>query len=437
MNFELVFTYMTFKKYILISFLLSVAFTLQAQKDKTLRYENYVYEENIRTVLLYQTSTKDPMPVLAMGAKDKLTLMFDELGNENDYYQYKFIHCNSDWTPSDLQPMQYLDGNMFANIDNYKYSNNTYIKYVNYRLEFPNVDTKPKLSGNYLLVVYRNFNEKDIILTRRFYVLDAKIGLSGTVLPATRPDYRFNRQEVDFVANTKNYLVVNPFQDTRVVIMQNYWQDNAITDLKPQFVNGQDLTYNYEEENVFGGINEFRFFDTRSLRFASINVQKKFFENDVYHAVLNSDEPRAFKRHVNIIDYNGKRVIANKDGNNGDIDGDYTWVYFTLENPNPFPDSVYLMGGLTDWRIQDEFKMTYNPEIKAYQGKALLKQGFYDYIYVTKPKDTSLLPETTFTEGNYMNTENDYYIFYYVRNQFLDYHELLGFKRLNSSTTKK
>lgn len=428
---------MSFKKYIFFSLFTCFTFLADAQDEKKLKYENYIYEEDIRTVLLFQSSSKDPIPVLSLNANDQLTLVFDELGTENDYYQYSFVHCNSDWTPSDLQPMQYLAGNMFGNINNFKYSNNTYIKYVNYQLEFPSSEMKPKVSGNYLLKVFRNFDDKDIVITRRFFVLDTKIGISGTVLPATRPDYRFNRQEVDFVANTKSYTVINPFEDTKVVIMQNYWQDNAITGLKPQFVNGSSLTYNYEEENVFGGINEFRFFDTRSLRFASINVQKKFFENGVYQTVLSADEPRAFKRHVNIIDFNGKRVIANKDGNDGDIDGDYTWVYFTLTNPSPFPDSVYLMGGLTDWRIQEEFKMTYNPEIKAFQGKALLKQGFYDYIYVTKPKKEGELPETTFTEGNYMNTENDYYIFYYVRNQFLDYHELLGFQRLNSSSTKK
>ncbi len=428
---------MFLKKYILFSLITCFVFLANAEDVKKLKYENYIYEEDIRTVLLFQSSTKDPIPVLSLAANDKLTLVFDELGTENDYYQYSFVHCNSDWTLSDLQPMQYLDGNMFGNINTFQYSNNTYIKYVNYQLEFPTSEMRPKLSGNYLLKVYRNFDEKDIIITRRFFVLDAKIGISGTVLPATRPDYRFNRQEVDFVVNTKNYTIINPFEDTKVVIMQNYWQDNAITGLKPQFVNGSSLTYNYEEENVFAGINEFRFFDTRSLRFASINVEKKFFENGVYQLVLNTDEPRSFKQYINLIDFNGKRVIANKDGNNGDIDGDYTWVYFTLESPNPFPDSVYLMGGLTDWRIQEQFKMAYNPKIKAFQGKALLKQGFYDYMYVTQPKKEGELPETIFTEGNYMNTENDYYIFYYVRNQFLDYHELLGFQRLNSSSTKK
>jgi len=250
---------MFLKKYILFSLITCFVFLANAEDVKKLKYENYIYEEDIRTVLLFQSSTKDPIPVLSLAANDKLTLVFDELGTENDYYQYSFVHCNSDWTLSDLQPMQYLDGNMFGNINTFQYSNNTYIKYVNYQLEFPTSEMRPKLSGNYLLKVYRNFDEKDIIITRRFFVLDAKIGISGTVLPATRPDYRFNRQEVDFVVNTKNYTIINPFEDTKVVIMQNYWQDNAITGLKPQFVNGSSLTYNYEEENVFAGINEFRF----------------------------------------------------------------------------------------------------------------------------------------------------------------------------------
>lgn len=412
-------------------------FVLAGDDDKTLRYENFVYEERIQTVLLFQESSNDHMPVLGLGADDKLLLLFDQLGTENEYFQYTFVHCNSDWTPSDLQPMQYLEGNMFDNIESFQYANNTYIKYVHYSLSFPNEKIKPKLSGNYLLKVFRNFNEGELILTRRFYVLDNKIGITGTAAPATRPDYRFNKQEIDFSANTKNYLVINPFQDTRVVIMQNYWQDNAITNLKPQFVNGQDLIYNYEEGNVFGGINEFRFFDTRSLRFASMNVDKKYFFEGSYHARLIPGEVKAFKRHVNLIDYNGKRVVENKDGNNGNVDGDYAWVYFTLQSEVPFPDSVYIMGELTDWRIQEQFKMTYNFANKAYEGKALLKQGFYDYMYVTKSQNPAELPETTFTEGNYFDTENDYHIFYYVRNQFLDYHELLGFKRVNSNTSRK
>lgn len=425
------------KAFLLIFGFVPAMLALAGDDDKTLRYENFIYEENIQTVLLFQESSNDHMPVLGLGADDRLTLLFDQLGTENEYFQYTFVHCNSDWTPSDLQPMQYLEGNMFDNIESFQYANNTYFKYVHYRLSFPNEKIKPKLSGNYLLKVYRNFNEGELILTRRFYVLDSKIGITGTAAPATRPDYRFNKQEIDFTANTKNYLVINPFQDTRVVIMQNYWQDNAITNLKPQFVNGQDLIYNYEEENVFGGINEFRFFDTRSLRFASMNVDKKYFFEGAYHTRLIPDEIKAFKRHVNLIDYNGKRVVDNKDGNDGNIDGDYTWVYFTLKSEVPLPDSVYVMGELTDWRIQERFKMTYNHANKAYEGKALLKQGFYDYMYVTTPQNPAELPETTFTEGNYFDTENDYHIFYYVRNQFLDYHELLGFKRINSNTSRK
>lgn len=428
---------MQIKKYILLLlFPLSILELMAVDSTKNLRYENYIYENDIKTVLLFQASSGDQMPVLAMGSGDKLTLSFDQLGNRNEYFQYTFVHCNSNWEPTDLQANQFLDGAMFDNINKFQYSNNTYVKYVNYNLEFPTENMKPKISGNYLLKVFRNFDENDLVLTRRFFILDNKLSIDGTARPATSPNYRFNRQEVDFMVNAKNYLIINPFQDAHVVLIQNYWQDNAIRGLKPLFVNGHELTYNYEEENVFGGINEFRFFDLRSLRFVSPNVQRKVFENGQYTAQLIEDEIRGFKRHISIIDYNGKRVIENKDGSNGNMDGDYAWVQFTLLSENVLPDSVYIMGELCDWRIQEEFKMSYHPGQNAYKGRVLIKQGYYDYIYVTAPKNQGELPETSFTEGNYFDTENDYYIFYYVRNQFLDYHELLGFKRINTNTER-
>ena len=48
----------------------------------------------------------------------------------------------------------------------------------------------------------------------------------------------------------KNVQIQNPYEQVKVVLMQNYRWDNAITGLKPRYVNGSLLDYNYEEENV-------------------------------------------------------------------------------------------------------------------------------------------------------------------------------------------
>jgi hypothetical protein len=138
---------------------------------------------------------------------------------------------------------------------------------------------------------------------------------------------------------------------------------------------------------------------------------------------------------VQYTDFNGKRVIANKDmKTDGSFDGDYAWVYFSFSSPSELRSGdVYILGEMTDWRAQDEFRMSYNFSLKRYEGKAKLKQGYYSYLYVTHNPQTGAL-ETVETEGNYMETENDYYIYAYCRNQSFDYDELIGFEKFNSST---
>lgn len=108
-------------------------------------------------------------------------------------------------------------------------------------------------SGNYILKVFRNFDEEDILLTRRFMVVDIQTKISSTIKSATVPEFRFSHQEVDFSVNYLGFDIPNPFLDVNVTILQNNSWNNAITNLKPQFVNNNELSYNYENENSFSG----------------------------------------------------------------------------------------------------------------------------------------------------------------------------------------
>lgn len=415
------------------SILLSVFFSLNSALAKELVYDNHIYEDQIKTVLLYVPGTNYPVPVIKLNSSDKLHLSFDEFTNNNDYYQYTLVHCDANWKPTNLRPLEYMQpGNLFTNIDQFKFSNNTYKRFVHYDAFFPSKDVAPKISGNYLLKVYRNFDESDLIITRKIFVLDNKATFTTNIQPATLPDVRFSKQEVDFSFKLNNYQVIDPFNDLKVVVSQNNRWDNAITNLKPQFIVGNEYTYNYERENLFDGTNEYRFFDFRSLRFFSQNVESKYFD-EINHLVLRREEKRGATRHLEYIDFNGKRVIANKDGqNDGSFDGDYAWVYFSLSAPQRFRmGEVYIFGELSDWQVKEEFRMTYNESKLQYEGKAILKQGYYSYLYVTENEVTGAL-ETVETEGNYMETENDYYLYVYCRNQSFDYDELIGFGRFNT-----
>lgn len=398
-----------------------------------IQYANVSYESSIKTVLLSQKGSFERFPAIDLGSEQQLSLQFDELMPENDNYQYTIIHCSSDWQLSNLKPNEYIRGNMFENINEYSFSTTTFQVYTHYQVDFPSADLKPKLSGNYIIKVYRNFDENDIILTRRFMVVDDKFIITPSAKIATNPNERFSSQELDFTVNIGDNSVPNPLIDVKATLMQNLRWDNAIFDLKPRFINGKILDYNYENGNVFLGGNEFRYFDIRNLRFLSFNVRTKYMEGNLKHAVLYRDATRVSQTYLQTIDFNGKMVVDNRDNAvKGEIESDYAAVHFSYVSDKLEKD-VYVFGELSDWQMKDEFKMEWNEKSQEYEKTIMLKQAYYNYFFVTA--DTKNAADLKLTEGNHSNTENDYHVMVYNKNQFMQYDELLGTIHCNS--TKK
>lgn len=394
------------------------------------QYINTAYESSIKTVILTQSGSYERFPAIDLNSNQQLHLQFDEMMPESDNYQYTYIHCTSDWQPSPLKPNEILNGNLFENITDYSFSTTTFQTYTHYNIYFPTADMKPKLSGNYILKVYRNFDENDIILTRRFMVVDDKFVISPSARIATNPGQRFTSQEIDFSVNMGENTVPNPMFDVKATIMQNLRWDNAIFDLKPRFINGKILDYNYENGNVFLGGNEFRYFDIRNLRFLSYNVRRKYDENNIKNAVLYPDATRMTLPYLQTIDFNGKIVVDNRDGGvKGEIESDYASVHFTFVSDKLEKD-VYIFGELSDWQIREEFKMEWNAKSNQYEKIMSLKQAYYNYYFVTKDENNQA--DLRYTEGNHSNTENDYHIMIYNKNPFMQYDELLGTIHCNS-----
>ena len=399
-------------------------------------YDNTCYDDKVATVILQKNiGIYDPLPVLNLGSTESLKLSFDMLDPQNEFLNYSIIHCNRNWMPSDLQPMDYVNGNTMGEITDYKFSTNTYQTYTHYSLNFPTEEMTITKSGNYILKVFRNFDEEDILLTRRFMVVDIQTKISSIIKSATVPEFRFSHQEVDFSVNYLGFDIPNPFLDVNVTILQNNSWNNAITNLKPQFVNNNELSFNYENENLFPGTNEFRFFDIRSLRFFSNNVIKKYIDS-VQNVVLRPEESKAYLNYVRWIDYNGKRDIFNSDGMNLVEDGDYALVHFNFKSNNlEDMGEIFVYGELTDWQLKDEFKMTFSPELNMYTCPVLLKQSYYNYHFILRGKDGKI--DYSFTEGNHQETENDYTILVYHKNVFYGYDEIIGLGSRNSNTLKK
>lgn len=427
---------MNFHKLYLISYLLlfifSVRHTASATNDsnKTLEYFDKIYENNIKTAILFHADDIKATPLypssISIFQRIPLVLKFDELyTDEADYYKAKIIHCNLDWSPSNLSELQYLfEYNEFS-IDEYEFSMATKVPYTHFTFPVPKV----KLPGNYLLVIYRDGNEEDIIISKRFIVYDQKVKIIGDIGLSTGVVQRRSNQQIEFIIDYAMFQISNPYIDLHVVLKQNHRWDNAIYDLKPTMIKEDISQLDYRHfnfENNFKAGNEFRFFDIRSIHFGGRNVEKTNISETQIDAYLYFDKSRGTEPYSIINDLNGGFVIENSEGNNDFLESDYINVHFILDLNENINEDIYLCGKFTDWRYEDNNKMKFIDVSGIYICNLLLKQGLYDFIYCIPGNREN----PTMIEGNHYETKNEYEIIVYYKDPVLNTDVIIGYVKL-------
>ncbi len=410
-----------------LALLLLLAVAGYAQQDSTaeyyrenyLRNADYVYKNNIKTVLLYKEGFEMSKPVVTLNSDDRLVLSFDDLDADYKRYEYTIVHCDANWEVSDLVPLDYLESFTDDYNDDYQYSVNTMQSYTHYTKTLPNDVIKWRLTGNYLLKVYVEDNPDDVIFTRRFFVVDEKVSVFARVSMTTDVAERNHMQEVRFSINTTGITVTDPYHEIHVTLQQNGRWDNAITDLQPRLITGNELVYDQDQVNVFNGGNEYRYFDIKSLRYNSFRIQSIEYTPDKgYQVYLYPDKVKRKDVFENVQEsINGKFLIKTEDMNNSEIESEYANVHFFLPYKTPLiQGKLYLMGGLTYWQFLREAELKYNFDKGGFEGSMLLKQGFYNYHYILLPNN-SRRGDVTLIEGNFFDTNNEYtfYIYYHPR----------------------
>ena len=187
------------------------------------------------------------------------------------------------------------------------------------------------------------------------------------------------------------------------------------------------LDYSFDNgTNLFDGLNEFRRFDLKSIRFLSEKIRELSFDDTMYFAKLWDSDKRTFKEYVNDGDINGKFLLKTDDGPNVATYGEYVTVKFFLPYEAPIVEgNLYVAGGFNGWQYCPENKMKYNFRRKGYEAAILFKQGYYNYMYVMLPNH-STVGDATWVEGNHSQTLNTYTILVYHRSRSELYDELIA-----------
>jgi hypothetical protein len=195
-------------------------------------------------------------------------------------------------------------------------------------------------------------------------------------------------------------------------------------------VQGSRLIYDYEDGNLFPGGNEFRNFDTKSLRYRSLQVGEIHSLTNGWEVVLIPDRSRRYMRYTTRSDIDGRFLVKTDDYTDDRLEADYTWVQFSLLHDRPLVNgNVYVMGGLTDWNLIPSNKMEYNYRDARYELRLLLKQGFYDYQYVFLEDGTDVADVSIF-EGSHSVAGNYYTIYTYYRKPGDIFDSLIGIQHV-------
>lgn len=398
--------------------------------------ENTVYSDNIKTVEMYRAGWKLSNPVLNLGEDAQLLFTFDDLVDEAKDYYYTIYHCDRDWQISKISQQEYLESFMDFPINDFEYSINTTVRYINYMLALPNDDVPIILSGNYALVVFDRDNPDQPIITWRFYVVEPRTTISARIRRATHDPVNGANQEVDFIVDHNGFTIEDPNSDIKTVVTQNNRTDNAITNLTPLYIRNGILEYDYSMENVFPGGNEFRYFEIRGIKYPGEGVENVGYYDPLYHATLLTHRIRKIRPYTYYQEMNGNYFVEALNKEYPDVEADYQFVHFTLPMAQPpLGGGVYVFGKLSNWECTKTNRMQWNFERNQYELTLLLKQGYYNFTYAYKDNDSKLVkPENL--EGSHHETENEYQIYVYYGKITDKYDRLIGYKKFNSLTSR-
>jgi len=391
-----------------------------------LEYRNRIYNDQIHTINFHKGGSSAGLPIINLGGGVKLELTFDDFSMKVEDLNYRIVHCDDEWNPTPIQYFQYITGIEEPFINDYTFSTAFNQSYVQYKLYLPNEEIRFRISGNYLVYVYRNGDPTKLLLSHRFYVTEDKVQLKATIHPAFKPAYREKKHEIDFSIDYSNYQIINPADAIKVVLIQNSRTDNAINDLKPLFVSGNTLEYNHNGPNSFWAGNEQRFADLRNLNLKSENIDGFVTRIDSTHVFIEPMEERRMHRQGNLLGslYGGRVIGSNSFNHTTASDIDYCMVYFYLKQENKDPNGdFYVFGELSNFELSERFKMEYEPEKKRYRLAVYLKQGMYNWQILYSRDGRS--GDINRIENSFKEAENSYSILVYHKDITADYVRLI------------
>lgn len=390
-----------------------------------------IFNERVRTLQVTMDGDIFAIPYVTLGTGEQLTVGFDHLDEDRAYLRYRVVRCDADWRPSTLADSEYLDGFNESAIENYDFSRGTTVHYVHYDFRFPDDNIRPTMSGNYLIQVYPEDNPDDVWLQTRVMVSEQTAPIDIEVTSRTDIDYNASHQQLSVRVDTERARVSDPFNDLRVVIGQNGRADSEVMLRQPLRLSGPVAVYEHQRPLIFEAGNEYRRFEISDVHYPGRGVENIDYVQPYYHFALATDASRAGESYLYDQTQHGRFKVREYYSDRSDTEADYVVVHFSLDYPELIGTQVFLDGDFTSRRFNPESIMTYNRATGRYEKVLLLKQGAYNYQYLTVAPGASR-GTASVIEGDKYQTVNEYLVRVYARSPLDRTDRLIGLRMIST-----
>ncbi|MDE6811291.1 MAG: DUF5103 domain-containing protein, partial [Muribaculaceae bacterium] len=252
-----------------------------------------IFNPKFRTIVTALDDNFLNDPVLILDNPDSsISFSFDELSEDRSYLRARLLHCNADWQPSVLSETEYVEGFNQADIEDFGYSANTFVHYVNYHFNIPGEGLRPLVSGNYLLQVYDVDEPDDILLQMRFRVAENAASISASADGRTDRCFNDNLQQLAVAVNTFGDITYNPYSDLFLEVTANSRPDTSRILRAPSRMQQKTIIYDHNPLLIFPAGNEYRRFETVRNDYPGMGIDHTGWEEPMYNAWLKTSYPR-------------------------------------------------------------------------------------------------------------------------------------------------
>ncbi len=385
-----------------------------------------IFNRNIKTLTL--TVDDDPTlpPYLLYASRQYIDIEWDEMSHDYKRYRYHIDHCDWDWNVTDgIFESDYLEGLNDQLVEDFEKSFNTTPIYTHYKLRVPSKEIRLRLSGNYRVLIYEEDEEDTPVLEARFCIYEREAGIIAQLSSNTDIDFNDRHQQMTLSIGYGSLAVIDPEQELKVIVMQNRRWDSRVEGLVPNIRKPNGIEFTHNRNLIFPAGNEYHRFEILDVHRTATGVDRIDWFEPYYHATLFPaviDHSYSYTE-----DQNGVYVVRSSDNYDDWTTAEYVVVHFFLESPRLEGGDVYVSGWWAGQTFNPDCKMEYDEARECYHAAILLKQGYYSYEFIQKD---GLMQRTM---GSFYETENEYEVLVYFRQQGARYDRLSGYRLMHNT----